>query len=57
MLFKKKTKVPMIIVIKSDDLDKDTLKEIREQLAPAFPDNNVAIVCIAPGEEMYAITN
>lgn len=56
MFFKKKEKAPMVFVIKSDEVDETLLESIKKQLSPAFPDKNVAVVCIAPNEDMYAIT-
>jgi hypothetical protein len=56
-LFKKKTleKAPYIIVIKSDDMDQALLERFKKELAPAFPDKSVAVVCIGLNEDLYCV--
>jgi hypothetical protein len=55
MLFKKE-KTPMVFVLKSDDVDAELIDKFKKELQTAYPDKRIALVCIAPDEDMYAIT-
>ena len=56
MFLKKKEKAPMVFVIKSDELDEELMNKIRSELKTAFPDKKIAVVGLAPEDDMYAIT-
>ena len=46
----------MVFVIKSDDIDEAQLDKFKKELQIAHPDKRIALIAIAPEEDMYAIS-